>query len=759
MSKETLIVFVYDTEYCKNESNDPINAVLYFHPSWVSDVQKVALCGQLMGTSQFLKNCFFRPKTIALQNGKFVFKDFGRFIMASGTDRNISDFLLQQRANLLASLIEFFHRDLQTVYDQFTSQNHQRNVSEKLYHIFGTFLPILQYNGNILQNITKLRIPKIGSNIFLQAMHTLQNLQQTKGVLGGAILYHNKIVASQLSDNITKNIVFTDPHRIKTTAELISVNFHIPVGVQIISVYIPIQHFKMLLADAYRSQTLQTQHLSHNTPYSHFQKRKIKRDRSLIFTNIPEEQSCDQIEHFPLLTKKNSSRPTHLPLKEIPVKDLLDREAHEEKSYYPGYLGRTSVSSTPMTENKVLNSNGFMSICVNPLENDASKVAGNSFNISFDKLLSRFITNSENVERRNSYTDLQHTKEDIASPRLEKILRARSDPNSWSLNDNEQPCSIFKQGLNDFTNDLNTISKTNKVDETIESCKNSVEIANKIENNASDDQLGKKQVNIRIDKKSLSLPLKKYNEFQSENIPNMPLERRRNSGIQLTPLMAKLSVLAIYEDKYSSCINSADKLQGVDSTTTEKKCRSDKGLLVHQSSNERLQSANGFQKIELYLCVQQNMTMVLLLEHGSALKQDLVQTMFEKCVAKLSKMESLLCQTLNVNMKEGLTGGVYSLICLDFKWDTLLNHGPWTPLDQSCLEHLRSDLSKEKCITDIFLRVGEGILYGFKSGRTEFFFKESSHFYSGIPPPSDPIGTVAKRAKTRLEEDFSILLI
>lgn len=76
-----MIIFVYDTECCKDEVDDPVNAVLYFHPSWVSNVQKVSLCGQLMGTTHFLRGSFGKPKIISLQTGKFSVKDFGRFIL------------------------------------------------------------------------------------------------------------------------------------------------------------------------------------------------------------------------------------------------------------------------------------------------------------------------------------------------------------------------------------------------------------------------------------------------------------------------------------------------------------------------------------------------------------------------------------------------------------------------------------------------------------------------------------------------------
>lgn len=80
-----------------------------------------------------------------------------------GTDRNIADELLQHRANLLSSLLRFFHRDLQSLHDQYaqTSQQHSRNLNEKLYHIFETYLPMLQRNGNTFQNVPKLRMPKV----------------------------------------------------------------------------------------------------------------------------------------------------------------------------------------------------------------------------------------------------------------------------------------------------------------------------------------------------------------------------------------------------------------------------------------------------------------------------------------------------------------------------------------------------------------------------------------------------------------------
>lgn len=140
-----------------------------------------------MGTTDFLKHTFFKPKVIALQNGKFALRQYGNLLLAVGTDRNISDSLIESRANLLTNLINLYHCNLLRVSKAEESENElksRKRLSEKLYQILETFLPILQYNnnGNVFQNQPKLRISKSSAgNIFLDAIETLQSCQQYKG--------------------------------------------------------------------------------------------------------------------------------------------------------------------------------------------------------------------------------------------------------------------------------------------------------------------------------------------------------------------------------------------------------------------------------------------------------------------------------------------------------------------------------------------------------------------------------------------------
>lgn len=83
VSRELLIVFVYDCEMCQHEEDDPQDAVVYFYPSWVSEQQRLALVGQLMGVSHFLNSVFSPPNIVALQTGKFAMKAMGRYTLVS----------------------------------------------------------------------------------------------------------------------------------------------------------------------------------------------------------------------------------------------------------------------------------------------------------------------------------------------------------------------------------------------------------------------------------------------------------------------------------------------------------------------------------------------------------------------------------------------------------------------------------------------------------------------------------------------------
>lgn len=293
MSKETTIVFIYDTKKLQNEEDDPATAILYFHPTWVSDHQKTVLCGQLVGVIHCIRKIFSIPQVISLESGKFIVNNVdGRYLLAVGTDRNVPDWILLHRNDLLKSLVEFYHKDIEEMASIYGNTD---ALSAKMYHMCETYLKIISFGGNIFSIIPSINLPKSASNVFIETLNILQYCQTFESVLGGLILHHNKVVATQLSPYLTKMLVLTDPYRIKSPAEAVTTNFHLPIGVQMIEVYISKLEYDNLDKTSSRlrkvfenyEEVVKKVPKSENTDFPDDIVPNLKRDCSLFFTAVP----------------------------------------------------------------------------------------------------------------------------------------------------------------------------------------------------------------------------------------------------------------------------------------------------------------------------------------------------------------------------------------------------------------------------------------------------------------------------------------
>ncbi|KAK3909001.1 Hermansky-Pudlak syndrome 4 protein [Frankliniella fusca] len=313
-NRELVIAFVYDTQRCTQEADDPQDAVLFFHPGWVSEQQRLALCGQLMGATYFLLASFSTPRILSLQSGKFAIRTFGRYVVAIGTDRNIPEWVLEQRADIMTSLLELYFGDLESLATHCETKKASGDTSptfsERLGRIFETFLPIVQYSGQILGNVPTMRLPKSASHVFLEAMQILQSCQNRPGVLGGTVLFQNKVIASQLGAEITKQLVLSDPYRIKSPGNNVEVSFQLPVGAQLLHVFIPGREYHSLARDA--EQIRGTFSIVDKAPKVVSRNSKefipcLKSDKSKIYTVLEEEDCEAGVEIFPQASFISSS--------------------------------------------------------------------------------------------------------------------------------------------------------------------------------------------------------------------------------------------------------------------------------------------------------------------------------------------------------------------------------------------------------------------------------------------------------------------
>lgn len=512
-----------------------------------------------------------------------------------------------------------------------------------------------------------------------------------------------RVVASQLSDMVTKHLVLTDPLHIRTAAEQVTNHpeFHIPNGVQMLVVYLEHMQYRQLAGEAQRAQNLQmnTAQLTQNGMPFQYAKRKIKRDKSLIFTHIPEEEHAPEqqgaVEQLPPARPK-SMRPTHLPLriksmqsKELPESGIASINFDETDSY-PQFIGRTSVCNTPMTENKVLPVANVMSICANPEDegkeednhnsNGKTHSRRNSLKVDVEKFFQNFISNpNKQLTRRKSSADLQDALRAISkklnnfthglktdvnrngsgngdvssdSPDFieddDKITsRTISDPTYPVFNTNGQQISrsLFQQFLDQYRKLWGVASEQAHEDAELAALVAEFQEFNAeiqkldehmrqqaAEASSADRNLNVSAAKTPLDKRSMTLPLKSAGE---STFGERASGRSGAGGVPLTPLMAKLSVLALSETtpiEIQTPLTTSKVFPRRSSLKCEDAVDALAALTTAPAQPPGPIQPDGLQRTELYICGQQNMTLLLLMEEGTCQQQQVVQKMVSEFI-------------------------------------------------------------------------------------------------------------------------------
>lgn len=65
-----------------------------------------------------------------------------------------------------------------------------------------------------------------------------------------------RVVATQLSADLTKRLVLVDPYRIKCPAEIVEVSYELPLGVQLLQVYISTAEYSKLFEQSSRNRNI-----------------------------------------------------------------------------------------------------------------------------------------------------------------------------------------------------------------------------------------------------------------------------------------------------------------------------------------------------------------------------------------------------------------------------------------------------------------------------------------------------------------------
>ncbi|XP_063624458.1 uncharacterized protein LOC134796303 [Cydia splendana] len=837
MAKEMMIVFVYDTQCCVAEEDDPINAVLYFHPGWVSDTQRHALAGQVVGAAHCVKSLFSQPTAITLQSGKFIIREYGRYILAIGSDRNIPDWVLKNRASLLTSMIKVYHGDLQALAVQMEDQ---KRLSEKLYQIFETYLPVLQYGCHIFQRVPMLSLPKSATAVYLESMQILEQCRRNRGVLGGVVLYNNKIVATLLPPSLTSYLTVVDPYRIKSPAETLETETPLPLGAQLLVVYVAKKMYNSL-----KKQAEKMQEFSHNGEemIARFKKNQeaerdkrdfptgMKRDKSLLFTAVPEEDHTmisppTRDPHDPLppampdvvpFTNKPRPRPNKLSLS-FKTQISVDEESKENEKVF---TGQTSVCSTPMLEYKRLHGN-MLSICQNPdpqkeklesepdvlknIENCAKVIENekrdNKIVLDINCIADHYINKPEPIRKMASVIDIQETFKNVTNRATAKFKLKRSHvPLSDDMSPEQMQKSVSTMTINDpsfpvFRNDGIEISESlfnQYLEQHYASMKQdlskednmftfNMKLCEQEKFEGFDSELTKspQRTPKKIPKdsktvdqsrrKSLSLPLKSLSESSESQIgsDSSASFKKKLSGVQLTPLMEKLSHLA-FSDKssgYSSRVMTPLELREFTPAAERQITFNDRPKTQRQDSESDYDSDSDLEQLPsytqhavkcgLFVSGLHNMALLALVDVNAAGDSDVINSLWETSLNALGPIEQKCMEPLGAGADDASD---YSYLTLDPDWGTVRKGGPWAALDIATMGLIHHEFASDPDMSEMILRSDESCVVGVSMGGAQIYYQESGARGAGPPPPSDPLAAAGLRARRRLHRDHAATII
>ncbi|CAG9786947.1 unnamed protein product [Diatraea saccharalis] len=769
---------------------------------------------------------------------------------AIGSDRNIPDWVLKNRANLLTSMIKVYHGDLQVLA---TQMEDRKRLAEKLYQIFETYLPVLQYGCHIFQRVPMLSLPKSATSIYMEAMQILDHCRKSKGVLGGVVLYNNKIIATQLPPSLTSYLTVVDPYRIKSPAETLDTETPLPLGAQLLVVYIGKKTFNNLKRQA---QILQEFHDNGEEMVAKFKKNQeverekqrefpqtgMKRDKSLLFTAVPEEdhtmisppnrddQPTLSQERKPSMpdvvpfTNKPRQRPTKLSLS-FKTQKSLEEDCKENENVF---TGQTSVCGTPMVEYKRLHGN-MLSICrqnpenqpEKPPEPDVLKNIENCAKINLENekrdnkivldincIGDHYINKPDPLRKLASVTDIQDTYKRLSNRTTSrfKLKKAnvplnddmtpspereiQKDRTSLTINDPSFPVfrndgvaiseSLFNQYIEQYYARMKQEAKEdNMFTYNMKLCEQEKFEDFDSELNRSPQRTPKKIAKETTKtapadqsrRKSLSLPLKSLSDSSDSQIGSdseATSFKKKLTGVQLTPLMEKLSHLA-FSDKssgYSSRVMTPLELREFLTPAAERQVTfTDRPKPQRQESESDSDSEGDIDqlaeygqnavKCALFVSGLHNMALICLLQPEP--EPDTIHALWDTSLNALGPIEQKCMEPLSAGAGGECTE--YSYLTLDPDWGTVNKGGPWPALDIATMGLIHNEFCDDPELAEFILRSEESVVVGCRCGGAQVYYQEAGPRAPGPPPPSDALAAATLRARRRLLRDHATLIL
>ncbi|RUS81426.1 hypothetical protein EGW08_010810, partial [Elysia chlorotica] len=240
------IFFIYDHRV-KTEEDDPSDAILYFYPTTVTTDQQIGIVGGIIGITDFCLEFVPQsmPTIVKLNGHHFALLQHEEFIIGLACSEDIPDKFLTEHMQFVWSTFILYQGSLGAIRERVCEENFVKELNR----IWDMYLPLCQIHSDPLSQAFKVlpyvQLHKSQGSLYLHASHILQRSLRYKGVVAGALFSWKKVLCSQLSNSLTRQLLLLMTQSEFPCVEANSV-LELPGGVRLLHVFIPDEEYSKL---------------------------------------------------------------------------------------------------------------------------------------------------------------------------------------------------------------------------------------------------------------------------------------------------------------------------------------------------------------------------------------------------------------------------------------------------------------------------------------------------------------------------------
>ncbi|XP_037091293.1 uncharacterized protein LOC119111589 [Pollicipes pollicipes] len=247
------MVFIYDTECCQHEADDPTEAICFLHPGEEDEEEAGAvrsdalhLVCQLMGTALFAeRNMASLPVRIRLHHGEFVLHREGRFIWAMHTSSEDETYVTRRQLAMARQVLQLLHGGLAELLASAADRAALRRRLRR------TLCPLMTGTRprppleRIFDALPRLDWAKKDDFIGQQLSEVQTAASAVAGVLACIVCWDGQVISSEYIEEIAQVLVFI--HWLPEDAfALVDVDFVLPPATMLAAVHVPSQAYRTL---------------------------------------------------------------------------------------------------------------------------------------------------------------------------------------------------------------------------------------------------------------------------------------------------------------------------------------------------------------------------------------------------------------------------------------------------------------------------------------------------------------------------------